>query len=337
MALPCARQRLTAGTRRIQRLCSVGVPYRDGAKWDPHATRRIGQEQDQLRIGQESMAENRAAKVEPKKPVVKKKDRAAEIANTFEWLITAFILAFVFRAFVMEAFRIPDRQHGRHAQRSAFPAPLPAVRVRLRSWIRAAKLRHARGHRAARGRCRSASRRGAPVAVSTRPPERRCRWPTATGSSCSSASISSRSPNAGTSSSSRTRSIRRRTTSSGSSDCRARRSRSLTAISTSTDSIARKPPQVQKELWMPVYDHDFQPVNPNERPGFNGHRWQPPFNLEGSAWKVSDENPDTTGAGLSRGPDRACSPTARPRRTVSRPPMPTTKCTCYGRMPSAAI
>ena len=37
----------------------------------------------------------------------KKKDRAAEIADTFEWLITAFILAFVFRAFVMEAFRIP--------------------------------------------------------------------------------------------------------------------------------------------------------------------------------------------------------------------------------------
>ena len=34
-------------------------------------------------------------------------DRAAEIANTFEWLITAFILAFLFRAFVMEAFRIP--------------------------------------------------------------------------------------------------------------------------------------------------------------------------------------------------------------------------------------
>ncbi|MEJ2647095.1 MAG: hypothetical protein P8016_01645 [Sedimentisphaerales bacterium] len=36
-----------------------------------------------------------------------KRDRAEEIANTFEWLITAFILAFVFRAFVMEAFRIP--------------------------------------------------------------------------------------------------------------------------------------------------------------------------------------------------------------------------------------
>ncbi len=37
----------------------------------------------------------------------KKKDRAEEVADTFEWLITAFILAFVFRAFVMEAFRIP--------------------------------------------------------------------------------------------------------------------------------------------------------------------------------------------------------------------------------------
>ena len=37
----------------------------------------------------------------------KSRSRAAEIASTFEWLITAFALAFVFRAFVMEAFRIP--------------------------------------------------------------------------------------------------------------------------------------------------------------------------------------------------------------------------------------
>ncbi|MFA6186964.1 MAG: signal peptidase I [Phycisphaerae bacterium] len=32
---------------------------------------------------------------------------AESVANTFEWLITAFVLAFVFRAFVLEAFRIP--------------------------------------------------------------------------------------------------------------------------------------------------------------------------------------------------------------------------------------
>jgi signal peptidase I len=53
------------------------------------------------------MPDSRTAKAEQKMTFVKKKDRAAEIANTFEWLITAFILAFVFRAFVMEAFRIP--------------------------------------------------------------------------------------------------------------------------------------------------------------------------------------------------------------------------------------
>jgi hypothetical protein len=42
-----------------------------------------------------------------KRRKVSLKDRAAEVANTFEWLITAFVLAFLFRAFVMEAFRIP--------------------------------------------------------------------------------------------------------------------------------------------------------------------------------------------------------------------------------------
>jgi signal peptidase I len=36
-----------------------------------------------------------------------KSTTAESIANTFEWIITAFVLAFVFRAFVLEAFRIP--------------------------------------------------------------------------------------------------------------------------------------------------------------------------------------------------------------------------------------
>jgi len=36
-----------------------------------------------------------------------RRSRAAEVADTFEWIITAFILALVFRAFVMEAFKIP--------------------------------------------------------------------------------------------------------------------------------------------------------------------------------------------------------------------------------------
>ena len=53
------------------------------------------------------MSSDKSDKGDSAKPAEKKKDRAMEIANTFEWLITAFILAFVFRAFVMEAFRIP--------------------------------------------------------------------------------------------------------------------------------------------------------------------------------------------------------------------------------------
>ena len=53
------------------------------------------------------MSPDKTQKDGPDKSSQKKKDRAAEVANTFEWLITAFILAFVFRAFVMEAFRIP--------------------------------------------------------------------------------------------------------------------------------------------------------------------------------------------------------------------------------------
>ena len=53
------------------------------------------------------MSPSKNGKSSSDKPPRKKKDRAAEIANTFEWLITAFVLAFVFRAFIMEAFRIP--------------------------------------------------------------------------------------------------------------------------------------------------------------------------------------------------------------------------------------
>ena len=53
------------------------------------------------------MSIGKADKNSSEKTVRQKKNRAAEIADTFEWLITAFILAFVFRVFVMEAFRIP--------------------------------------------------------------------------------------------------------------------------------------------------------------------------------------------------------------------------------------
>ena len=40
--------------------------------------------------------------------------------------------------------------------------------------------------------------------------------------------------------------------------------------------ISRKPAKVQEELWMPVYDNDYQPARQDE-PTFNGHKWQQPF------------------------------------------------------------
>ena len=56
--------------------------------------------------------------------------------------------------------------------------------------------------------------------------------------------------------------------------------------------ISRKPPKVQDELWMPIYDNDYQPVKPNERT-FNGNkRWQQPFkNIAGSKWRLDKGNP----------------------------------------------
>jgi len=55
--------------------------------------------------------------------------------------------------------------------------------------------------------------------------------------------------------------------------------------------ISRKPPKVQKELWMPIYNNDYQPVQPKE-PSFNEHSWQQPFkNIANSKWKFDKDNP----------------------------------------------
>ena len=59
------------------------------------------------------------------------------------------------------------------------------------------------------------------------------------------------------------------------------------------DRIARKPPNVQQELWMAVYDNDYQPARPQED-RFNGRPWQQPFkNIHGSKWNLNAEIPAT--------------------------------------------
>ena len=54
--------------------------------------------------------------------------------------------------------------------------------------------------------------------------------------------------------------------------------------------ISRKPAKVQNELWMPVYDNDYQPARPTE-PFFNNHKWQQPFDITDSKWALDKANP----------------------------------------------
>ena len=50
--------------------------------------------------------------------------------------------------------------------------------------------------------------------------------------------------------------------------------------------IARKPSKVQDELWMPVFENDYQPAKP-DNPNFNGDVWAQPFeNVSGSQWDL---------------------------------------------------
>jgi len=51
--------------------------------------------------------------------------------------------------------------------------------------------------------------------------------------------------------------------------------------------IEAKPANVQRELWMPVYNNDYLPVNPAEGQ-FDGHMWKQPFaNTAGSGWQLN--------------------------------------------------
>jgi signal peptidase I len=56
------------------------------------------------------------------------------------------------------------------------------------------------------------------------------------------------------------------------------------------DEIARKPPHVQEELWMCVYDNDYQPARPQEK-RFNGHTWMQPFKADtAEGWQLTADS-----------------------------------------------
>ena len=228
----------------------------------------------------------------PSKPTPKRKDRAAEIANTFEWLITAFILAFVFRAFVMEAFRIPtgsmaDTLRGAHIrlrcpecgykhQRGFVPRvfglppdTVPPGRIPLRS-VKCPSCG-----------CLQKNERFKPVQVKVDNGDRilvlKClyqffepkRWDVIVFKNPINPAENY---------------IKRLIGLPGD------KIEIIDGDLYVNDQIARKPYMVQREHWMPIYDNDFQPVNPNKSI-FNHAKWQNPFSVSESQWRIKEDNP----------------------------------------------
>ncbi len=217
------------------------------------------------------------------------KSRAAEIANTFEWLITAFILAFVFRAFVMEAFHIPtgsmaDTLKGAHfrlrCQQCGYEYDYGFVPERY--GMKSGTTNH-KYVPPVLSRCPSCGHHQPtggkmPIANGDRVLVLKClyqfiepkRWDVVVFKNPLEPSINY---------------IKRLIGKPG---------ETIEIIDGDIyidGNICRKPPKVQNEMWMPIYDNDHQPVRPNERL-FNGHAWQQPFkNIENSNWNINKDNP----------------------------------------------
>jgi signal peptidase I len=214
----------------------------------------------------------------------KSRSRAAEIANTFEWLITAFALAFVFRAFVMEAFRIPT---------GSMASTLLGAHYTMRCTQCGYKYCYGQNIYAP-ARLKGQSRQ-----EDSRCPS--CGYYQITAGDMASSSgdrilvlkciyqfeepkqfdvVVFKNPLDPTENY-----IKRLV---------GRPGETVEIIDGDVyinGQISRKPAKVQEELWMPVYDNDYQPVRPEE-PAFNRHKWQRPFrNDEGSKWKAANENP----------------------------------------------
>ncbi|MHC4394050.1 MAG: signal peptidase I [Planctomycetota bacterium] len=219
------------------------------------------------------------------------KDKVAEIANTFEWLITAFILAFLFRAFIMEAFRIPT---------GSMADTLMGAHFRMRctqcgySYEHGFIPRDYRLHQDTvpwddkqppRTRCPNCGNyppndKAISVSNGDRILVLKCiyqffepkQWDVVVFKNPLDPPINY---------------IKRLV---------GRPGETVEIIDGDiyiNGEISRKPPRIQNELWMPIYDNNYQPVNPGKS-SFNYHVWRQPFrNIADSKWTVPKDNPTT--------------------------------------------
>jgi signal peptidase I len=216
-----------------------------------------------------------------------KKDRVAEVANTLEWLITALILAFVFRAFIMEAYRIPtgsmaDTLMGEHFRMRCVQCGY-RYNYGSRNYGRPGRPNPRGGSPTELTRCPSCGYEQAaggtmPVAKGDRILVLKCiyqflepkQWDV----------IVFKNPGDPAENY-----IKRLV---------GRPEETVEIIDGDIyidGQISSKPPKVQKELWMSVYDNDYRPARP-EQGRFNGRPWQQPFrNLGESNWFVDSDNP----------------------------------------------
>jgi len=220
---------------------------------------------------------------------VPQKDRAAEIANTFEWLTTAFILAFVFRVFVMEAFRIPTGSMADTLMGAHFRLCCPQCGYKYDYGFIPESYGFTAGTiptgyvRPVNSRCPSCGhyqQTGGHMPIASGDGILVLKWIYQFFEPKQWDVVVFRNPLEP-----EINYIKRLV---------GRPGETVEIIDGDiyiNGQISRKPANVQNELWMPVYDNDYQPIRPAE-PSFNRHKWQQPLkNVEGSKWAVPEGNP----------------------------------------------